>query len=112
LFVVQYIVPFLVSDVGNASDNQDLASEAASNHSASSLELENDNLSDMVSANVSGRGSPNISGKKMSKLFCVCLFLRFPAYYIKKELIMFSTVVLHCGKFYDLTGTRTTHIQI
>ncbi|XP_026687904.1 GTPase-activating protein and VPS9 domain-containing protein 1-like [Diaphorina citri] len=49
--------------VGNASDNQDLASEAASNHSASSLELENDNLSDMVSANVSGRGSPNISGR-------------------------------------------------
>ncbi|KAI5692271.1 hypothetical protein M8J77_000910 [Diaphorina citri] len=51
------------NDVGNASDNQDLASEAASNHSASSLELENDNLSDMVSANVSGRGSPNISGR-------------------------------------------------
>uniref|UniRef100_A0A8D8YPM9 Receptor-mediated endocytosis protein 6 homolog n=1 Tax=Cacopsylla melanoneura TaxID=428564 RepID=A0A8D8YPM9_9HEMI len=51
------------NDVGNASDNLDVASEAASNHSASSLELENDNLSDMVSANVSGRGSPNISGR-------------------------------------------------
>lgn len=34
---------------------------------ASSLELEtedqNDNLSDMISANVSGRGTPNISGR-------------------------------------------------
>lgn len=47
-------------------------SEAASNHSvASSLELENDqndNLSDMVSANVSGRGTPNISGRHFLKL--------------------------------------------
>lgn len=61
------ITVFLFSDVGNASDNLDAASEAASNHSASSLELENDNendnLSDMVSANVSGWGSPNISGE-------------------------------------------------
>lgn len=52
---------------GNTSDNLEVVSEAPSNHSvASSLELEtedqNDNLSDMVSANVSGRGSPNISG--------------------------------------------------
>lgn len=54
--------------IGNTSDNLDVVSEAPSNHSvASSLELEtedqNDNLSDMVSANVSGRGSPNISGR-------------------------------------------------
>lgn len=55
--------------IGNTSDNLEAAvSEAPSNHSvASSLELEendqNDNLSDMVSANVSGRGSPNISGR-------------------------------------------------
>ncbi|KAL1132013.1 hypothetical protein AAG570_011623 [Ranatra chinensis] len=52
--------------IGNTSDNLEVVSEAPSNHSvASSLELEtedqNDNLSDMVSANVSGRGSPNIS---------------------------------------------------
>lgn len=52
--------------IGN-SDNLEVVSEAPSNHSVtSSLELEendqnlNDNLSDMVSANVSGRGSPNI----------------------------------------------------
>ncbi|XP_069695345.1 GTPase-activating protein and VPS9 domain-containing protein 1 [Periplaneta americana] len=53
--------------IGNTSDNLEAVSEAASNHSvASSLELENDqndNLSDMVSANVSGRGTPNISGR-------------------------------------------------
>ncbi|XP_054720552.1 GTPase-activating protein and VPS9 domain-containing protein 1-like [Uloborus diversus] len=51
-----------------ASDNLEAISEAASNHSvASSLDLENenenDNLSDMVSANVSGRGTPNVSGR-------------------------------------------------
>ncbi|XP_071038860.1 GTPase-activating protein and VPS9 domain-containing protein 1 [Parasteatoda tepidariorum] len=50
------------------SDNLEAISEAASNHSvASSLDLENenenDNLSDMVSANVSGRGTPNVSGR-------------------------------------------------
>ncbi|XP_067131545.1 GTPase-activating protein and VPS9 domain-containing protein 1 isoform X3 [Centruroides vittatus] len=50
------------------SDNLEAVSEAASNHSvASSLDLENenenDNLSDMVSANVSGRGTPNVSGR-------------------------------------------------
>lgn len=54
--------------IGNTSDNLEAVSEAHSNHSvASSLDLEendqNDNLSDMVSANVSGRGSPNISGR-------------------------------------------------
>lgn len=54
--------------IGNTSDNLEGISEAASNHSAdSSIELENedqnDNLSDMVSANVSGRGTPNISGR-------------------------------------------------
>lgn len=55
--------------IGN-SDNLEAVSEAPSNHSVtSSLELEendqnlNDNLSDMVSANVSGRGTPNISGR-------------------------------------------------
>lgn len=57
--------------IGNTSDNLEAVSEAASNHSvASSLELEtedqNDNLSDMVSANVSGRGTPNISGNALS----------------------------------------------
>lgn len=54
--------------IGNTSDNLEVVSEAASNRSVtSSLEMEtedqNDNLSDMVSANVSGRGSPNISGR-------------------------------------------------
>ncbi|BES99566.1 GTPase activator activity [Nesidiocoris tenuis] len=54
--------------IGNTSDNLEVVSEAPSNPSvASSLELEtedqNDNLSDMVSANVSGRGSPNVSGR-------------------------------------------------
>ncbi|XP_058798185.1 receptor-mediated endocytosis protein 6 homolog isoform X2 [Phymastichus coffea] len=54
--------------IGNTSDNLEAVSEAASNHSvASSLEMENedqnDNLSDMISANVSGRGTPNISGR-------------------------------------------------
>ncbi|KAL0275969.1 UNVERIFIED_CONTAM: hypothetical protein PYX00_003663 [Menopon gallinae] len=54
--------------IGNTSDNLEAVSEAASNHSgASSLESENedqnDNLSDMISANVSGRGTPNISGR-------------------------------------------------
>ena len=64
--------------IGNTSDNLEAISEAASNHSvASSLEDEVDqdnvdpddplqiidNLSDMVSANVSGRGTPNVSGR-------------------------------------------------
>lgn len=48
-------------------NDDEAVSEAHSNHSvASSLDSENDqndNLSDMVSANVSGRGSPNISGR-------------------------------------------------
>uniref|UniRef100_A0A1Q3FM27 Receptor-mediated endocytosis protein 6 homolog n=1 Tax=Culex tarsalis TaxID=7177 RepID=A0A1Q3FM27_CULTA len=54
----------------DASDNLEAVSEAHSNHSvASSLELEeadqnyNDNLSELISANVSGRGTPNISGR-------------------------------------------------
>lgn len=56
------------ASIGNTSDNLEAVSEAPSNHSvASSIELEenfqNDNLSDMVSANVSGRGTPNISGR-------------------------------------------------
>lgn len=56
------------ASIGNTSDNLEAVSEAPSNHSvASSMELEehyqNDNLSDMVSANVSGRGTPNISGR-------------------------------------------------
>ncbi|XP_045465309.1 GTPase-activating protein and VPS9 domain-containing protein 1 isoform X2 [Harmonia axyridis] len=54
--------------IGNTSDNLEAISEGASNHSvASSLEMENedqnDNYSDMLSANVSGRGTPNISGR-------------------------------------------------
>ncbi|XP_050420096.1 GTPase-activating protein and VPS9 domain-containing protein 1 isoform X2 [Adelges cooleyi] len=56
-----------IVDPGNASDYLEAVSEAASNHSVpSSVELDqdqNDNLSDMVSANVSGRGTPNISGR-------------------------------------------------
>lgn len=45
-----------------------MESEAGSNESEdSSIDIEaedqNDNLSDMISANVSGRGTPNISGK-------------------------------------------------
>ena len=67
--------------IGNTSDNLEAVSEAASNHSvASSLELEenedqNDNLSDMVSANVSGRGTPNISGKsKFSNILKISLY--------------------------------------
>jgi len=64
--------------IGNTSDNLEAVSEAASNHSmASSLELEtedqNDNLSDMVSANVSGRGTPNISGTLILCLI-ICFF--------------------------------------
>merc|ERR1719419_1844429 len=50
--------------------NMEAISEAgASNQSvASSIDLEancndNDNLSDMISANVSGRGTPNVSGR-------------------------------------------------
>lgn len=59
---------FSLSQDGNTSDNLEVVSEAPSNHSvASSMDLEendqNDNLSDMVSANVSGRGTPNISGR-------------------------------------------------
>ncbi|CAL8143674.1 unnamed protein product [Orchesella dallaii] len=48
------------------SDNLEAVSEAASTHSVSSsieLEDQNDNLSDMLSANVSGRGTPNVSGR-------------------------------------------------
>jgi len=50
------------------SDNLEVeaVSEAASTHSVSSsieLEDQNDNLSDMLSANVSGRGTPNVSGR-------------------------------------------------
>lgn len=46
----------------------EVVSEAGSNQSEdSSIDIEaedqNDNLSDMISANVSGRGTPNISGK-------------------------------------------------
>ena len=59
--------------IGNTSDNLEAVSEAASNHSVeSSVESENDeaeqdpidNLSDMVSSNVSGKGSPNVSGQR------------------------------------------------
>lgn len=54
--------PFFISAT---SDNLEAISEAASSHSpvGSDIETENDNLSDMVSANVSGRGTPNISGR-------------------------------------------------
>ena len=46
---------------GNTSDCQEAVSEAASSHSVDENEL--DNFSDMMSANVSGRGSPSISGR-------------------------------------------------
>ncbi|KAL3278746.1 hypothetical protein HHI36_016274 [Cryptolaemus montrouzieri] len=56
------------ASIGTTFDNLEGISEGASNHSvASSLEMENedqnDNYSDMMSANVSGRGTPNISGR-------------------------------------------------
>ena len=44
------------------SDILEATSEAASSHSVET-DSENDNLSDMVSANVSGRGTPSISGR-------------------------------------------------
>ncbi|CAC5390983.1 GTPase-activating protein and VPS9 domain-containing protein 1 [Mytilus coruscus] len=54
--------------IGNTSDLQEAISEGASSHSVGSVDLENDddpddNFSDMISANVSGRGTPNISGR-------------------------------------------------
>lgn len=51
--------------IAATSDNLEAISEAASSHSVGSddIDNENDNLSDMVSANVSGRGTPNISGR-------------------------------------------------
>jgi hypothetical protein len=57
---------FPYSNVGNTSDIPEAISEGASSHSVGSQDLENDddndNFSDMISANVSGRGTPNISG--------------------------------------------------
>ncbi|XP_013420311.1 GTPase-activating protein and VPS9 domain-containing protein 1 [Lingula anatina] len=55
--------------IGNTSDYLEAISEAASSHSVGSVELDDDendvtdNFSDMLSANVSGRGTPNISGR-------------------------------------------------
>ncbi|XP_074654278.1 GTPase-activating protein and VPS9 domain-containing protein 1-like isoform X2 [Tubulanus polymorphus] len=52
--------------IGNTSDNIEAISEACSSHSVESTDSvngENDNLSDMFSANVSGRETPNISGR-------------------------------------------------
>lgn len=51
--------------IGNTSEIQEAFSEAASSHSVGSVEEDddNDNMSDMISANVSGRGTPNISGR-------------------------------------------------
>ncbi|XP_064650384.1 GTPase-activating protein and VPS9 domain-containing protein 1-like isoform X2 [Lineus longissimus] len=55
--------------IGNTSDNIEAVSEGCSSHSVGSEDLEvenendNDNLSDMMSANVSGRGTPSISGR-------------------------------------------------
>lgn len=79
--------------IGNTSDNLEAVSEAASNHSVeSSVESENedeaeqdpiDNLSDMISANVSGRGSPNVSGRDtpssqvLQRKHCFCTNLCF-----------------------------------
>ncbi|XP_065933547.1 GTPase-activating protein and VPS9 domain-containing protein 1 isoform X4 [Magallana gigas] len=54
-----------LSLTGNTSEIQEAFSEAASSHSVGSVEEDddNDNMSDMISANVSGRGTPNISGR-------------------------------------------------
>ena len=57
-----------MSSIGNTSDIQEAISEGASSHSVASQDLENDddnddNFSDMISANVSGQGTPNISGR-------------------------------------------------
>ncbi|GFN81127.1 GTPase-activating protein and vps9 domain-containing protein 1-like [Plakobranchus ocellatus] len=55
--------------IGNTSDYQEVISEAASSHSVEDDEVDDpeleteDNFSDMMSANVSGRGSPSISGR-------------------------------------------------
>ena len=74
--------------IGNTSDNLEAISEAASNHSVDSSldedevdqegdELDDaniiDNLSDMVSANVSGRGTPNVSGRDTPSSQVRCL---------------------------------------
>lgn len=73
-------------DTGNTSDYLEAVSEAASNHSVpSSVELDqdqNDNLSDMVSANVSGRGTPNISGKIL--MLFIIYILKYLNYFIFK----------------------------
>ena len=58
----------MFSPPGNTSDIQEAISEGASSHSVASQDLENeddndDNFSDMISANVSGQGTPNISGR-------------------------------------------------
>ena len=54
---------FIFDFTGNTSDLQEAISEGASSHSVGSVDFENDNFSDMISANVSGRGTPNISGR-------------------------------------------------
>ena len=65
MFYCYYYFSFLI--LGNTSDYQEAISEAASSHSFdqdNDLENDiNDNFSDMMSANVSGRGSPSISGR-------------------------------------------------
>lgn len=73
--------------IGNTSDNLEVISEAASNHSAdSSIEMENedqnDNLSDMISANVSGRGSPNISGRDTPSSQVKIIYCHYVIYFI------------------------------
>lgn len=74
MFLYSFLLYLNSVDTGNTSDYLEAVSEAASNHSVpSSVELDqdqNDNLSDMVSANVSGRGTPNISGKRF-KIFSI-----------------------------------------
>lgn len=71
--------------IGNTSDNLEAISEGASNHSvASSLEMENedqnDNYSDMLSANVSGKQQKQFSMWKWVtaniSINCVCLLGR------------------------------------
>ena len=54
---------FIFDFTGNTSDLQEAISEGASSHSVGSVDLENDDFSDMISANVSGQGTPNISGR-------------------------------------------------
>ena len=82
------------------SDNLEAISEAASSHSVGSdLDNENDNLSDMVSANVSGRGTPNVSGRdtpisQADSQVCSYVCGLLPAFYSNLDSSIISLIVL------------------